>query len=190
MAKQTLPAEFQDDIMNNSMGGRRRYRIINNSDGTISFEDATIYEQVGSNFGAGQINAINQAVNESFDKNKIVKDLETIGAITEEGYVPDSLALKELNNSLNNCIKFLNTSSAEISISGGETLSTSGDISLVQPTDYSYYWWCTSATTSSIQAIITGLGNGGELRVYNKSTAQIKTTVKWYWIGFKKELMK
>ena len=100
MAKNTLPVDFQDDIMNSSMGGKRRFKMINNSDGTVSFEDATTYDQVGSNFGAGQINATNQAVNESFDKNKIVRDLETIGAITEEGYVPDALALKEVNESL------------------------------------------------------------------------------------------
>ncbi len=74
--------------------------MINNSDGTISLEDATTYDQVGSNFGAGQLNATNQAVNESLDKNKVVRDLETIGAITEEGYVPDALALKEVNDSI------------------------------------------------------------------------------------------
>ena len=40
MAKNTVPVNFKDDIMNSSMGGKRRYKMINNSDGTVSLEDA------------------------------------------------------------------------------------------------------------------------------------------------------
>lgn len=65
MAKSTLVTNFQDDILAASMGGKRRYRLIHNSDGTVSLEDATTYTQVGSNFGAAQVNATNKAVNES-----------------------------------------------------------------------------------------------------------------------------
>ena len=100
MAKATLPVNFKDDIMNSSMGGRRRFKMINNSDGTVSSEDATTYDQIGSNFGAGQANATNQAVNDSFDKNKVVRDLATISAMTQSGYVPDALALKDVNELL------------------------------------------------------------------------------------------
>ena len=100
MAKQILPVDFQDDLINVSMGEKRRYRMINNSDGTVSLEDVTVYDRIGSNFGAGQINATNQAVNESFDKNKIVKELEAINALTEEGYVPDALTFRQLTNRL------------------------------------------------------------------------------------------
>lgn len=102
MAKSTLPVNYQDDILNSAMSGKRRFKLINNSDGTVSLEDVTTYDQVGSNFGAGQMNATNQAVNESLDKNKVVRDLATIGAITQAGYVPDALALKEVNSSLVN----------------------------------------------------------------------------------------
>ena len=63
MAKSTVPVNFKDDIMNSAMGGKRRYRMINNSDETISLEDVTTYDQVGSTFGAAQINATNKAVN-------------------------------------------------------------------------------------------------------------------------------
>lgn len=123
MAKNTLPVNFQDDIMNSSMSGKRRYRVINNSDGTISLEDATTYDQVGSNFGAGQLNATNQAVNESLDKNKVVRDLETIGAITEEGYVPDALALKDVTNSLESQPTFVYDENGKIT---GYTTKTGG----------------------------------------------------------------
>lgn len=65
MAKATLPENFKDDVLASSMGGKRRYNLIHNSDGTVSLEDATTYTQVGSNFGAAQVNATNTAVNAS-----------------------------------------------------------------------------------------------------------------------------
>lgn len=100
MAKPILATDFKDDIMQESMNGKRRYRMVNNSDGTVSFEDVTDYQQVGNSYGAGQINATNEAVNQSVDANKVVKELSTIAAITKEGYVPDALAVKKLNESL------------------------------------------------------------------------------------------
>lgn len=100
MAKNTVPVNFKDDIINSSMGGKRRYKIINNSDGTISLEDATTYDQVGSNFGASQLNATNQAVNAAADAGKIIDDIEVIRNVTKEGYVAGALALKQVNSNL------------------------------------------------------------------------------------------
>ena len=100
MAKITLPTNYRDDILNPSADGKRKYIMSYNQDGTVSFEDVTPYEQVGSDYGAGDINTANEAINESFDKNKLVKDLDTINALTEEGFAPDALAVKQLNESL------------------------------------------------------------------------------------------
>lgn len=100
MAKNTLPVNYKDDILNSTMDGKRRYRMITNSDGTVSFEDVTTYDQVGSSFGAAQLNAANTAVNASADSNKIIDDLSTIAANTQEGYMAGALAVKELNQSL------------------------------------------------------------------------------------------
>lgn len=100
MAKNTLPVDFKDDIMNSSMGGKRRYRMINNSDGTISLEDVTKYDQVGSNFGASQMNATNEAVNAAADAGKIIDDIDAINNVTQEGYIAGARALKQVNNSL------------------------------------------------------------------------------------------
>lgn len=58
-----LPVNFKDDILAASMGGKRRYKLIQNADGTVYLEDTTTYTQVGSSFGAAQINATNGAVN-------------------------------------------------------------------------------------------------------------------------------
>lgn len=95
-----LPTNFKDDILDASVNTRRRYRMYENTDGTIELEDVTEYSQVGNEFGAGQINETNTEVNKKFDKNMLVRDLDTINAITKEGYAPDALALKEVNDSL------------------------------------------------------------------------------------------
>lgn len=102
MAKTVLPTNFTDDILNGAMNGMRRYREIPNDDGTISLEDATTYDQTGSNFGATQINLMNQNINESLDVNKIIKDKQTLEATAVEGFVPDALLVKGINDSLVN----------------------------------------------------------------------------------------
>ena len=101
MAKGTLLTNYVDDILNASMNGKRKYNLIQNDDGTVSLEDVTTYDQIGSDFSSAIVNAICKAVNESADKNKILETLDEVVATTEKGYIPDALALKEVNNSLN-----------------------------------------------------------------------------------------
>lgn len=95
-----LPTNLKDDILDSSVNTRRKYRMIENEDGTVEFEDVTEYSQVGDEYGAGLINETNKQVNAKVEKAVIVRDLKTIGAITEEGYIPDALALKDVNDSL------------------------------------------------------------------------------------------
>ena len=65
-----LPTNYLDDILSDSMGGKRRYKIthLNGTSEEVTIEDISKYDQVGSTFGAGDINKINQAVNEKFDE--------------------------------------------------------------------------------------------------------------------------
>lgn len=100
MAKANLPVNFKDDILKENMNGKRRFNMIQNSDGTVSFEDVTDYTQVGSTFGAAQINATNKAVNNAADASKIIDSLETIKANTQSGYIAGALAVKALNSNL------------------------------------------------------------------------------------------
>lgn len=100
MAKTTLPTNYVDDVLNGAMDGKRRYREIPNADGTISLEDATTYDQIGNNFGASQLNLMNDNINQSFDANKMLKTMDEVNAVTQEGYGVDALVVKELNNSL------------------------------------------------------------------------------------------
>ena len=85
--KPTLPTNYVDDIPNPSVEGMRRYQMIYNSDNTVSFKDVTPYDQTGSDFGAGDINLTNEAVNQSADAGKIIDDLDTAEATTEDGYI-------------------------------------------------------------------------------------------------------
>ena len=104
MAKQTLPTNYKDDVLATSMGKKRRYNLIQNDDGTISLEDVTEYTQEGDNYGAAQLNATNQAVNESVDQAKIIDSLDDIAANTQAGMVAGALAIAELNGNMA-CIK-------------------------------------------------------------------------------------
>lgn len=63
-----LPTNYKDDVLGDSMDGKRRYRVIENRDGTISLEDVTEYSQTGSDFGAFDINQINEEVNKMLPK--------------------------------------------------------------------------------------------------------------------------
>lgn len=100
MAKTTLPTNYVDDVLNDAMDGKRRYREIPNADGTISLEDATTYDQIGSNFGASQVNLMNDNINQSFDANKMLKTMDEVNAVEQEGYGVDALVVKQLNSSL------------------------------------------------------------------------------------------
>lgn len=54
-----LRTDFKDDVFEEN----RKYRLIENDDGTVSFVDVTIYTQEGDVFGANDINETNAEVN-------------------------------------------------------------------------------------------------------------------------------
>lgn len=96
MAKSTQPTNFKDDILGSNMGGRRRYKMTTNSDGTVSLEDVTTYSQVGGEFKAANINATNEAINAAADKAKILTSLDDVKACTQSGYMVDCLVIKAM----------------------------------------------------------------------------------------------
>lgn len=54
-----LKTDYQDALFD----GRRKYRMIENQDGSYSFNDITTYLQEGDTYGAEEINTTNEAVN-------------------------------------------------------------------------------------------------------------------------------
>lgn len=84
----SLKTDYKDDIL--AYGNLRKYQMIQNNDGTVSFQDVTQYEQTGDVFGAGDINRTNQAVNEKFDSGDVVDPMLT----TEPGFAADAYQTK------------------------------------------------------------------------------------------------
>nr|DAG43261.1 MAG TPA: hypothetical protein [Bacteriophage sp.] len=70
-----LKTNYKDDILLDN-SGKRKYTMITNDDGTVSFVDVTDYSQNGDAFGAADINATNTEVNEHFAS--VEKSLEAL----------------------------------------------------------------------------------------------------------------
>lgn len=75
-----LKTNYKDDILLDT-SGKRKYTMITNDDGTVSFVDVTDYSQNGDAFGAADINATNTEVNEHFAS--VDKSLEALNSNTE-----------------------------------------------------------------------------------------------------------
>ena len=86
-----LRTDYKDEILDVSVNAKRKYRQVDNGDGTISFVDVTEYSQQGDPFGAGDINATNQAVNDCFQSVSDGKAL-VASAITDKGVSTDATA--------------------------------------------------------------------------------------------------
>lgn len=100
MARQVLPVNFQDDVLNASMNGKRRYMLLQQDDGSYILNDVTNYDTEGSTFGAAQINATNQAVNQSVDKDDVLNTSEEVEANSDEKKVTGALVTKQLISDL------------------------------------------------------------------------------------------
>lgn len=59
-----LKTNYVDDVLDTTKNQLRKYQQIQNDDGTVSFVDVTEYTQVGTSFGAKDINDTNAAINE------------------------------------------------------------------------------------------------------------------------------
>ena len=67
-----LPVDFKDDIINEEVNERRKYRMIQNGDETVSFEDVTDYLQRGSLFGSKEVLDTNRTVNNIIKLNFMI----------------------------------------------------------------------------------------------------------------------
>lgn len=59
-----LKTNYVDDVLDTTKNQLRKYQQIQNDDGTVSFVDVTEYAQVGTSFGAKDINDTNAAIND------------------------------------------------------------------------------------------------------------------------------
>lgn len=156
MAKQTLPTNFVDDILASSMGGKRKFTITDNGDGTYSLEDVTEYTQTGSDFGAGQINATNQAVNESCDKANVIETMDDIVANHASGMIAGAKAVAELNGKFK-IIAQKKTKDNRINVSAGQKATSYIIIDAIDGyTPVLATVWSSHVTTTTSDARIVG----------------------------------
>ena len=90
-----LKTNYVDDVLDTSVNVKRKYNMIQNADGTVSFDDVTTYTQNGDSFGAKDINDTNAAVNElNSNLNECIqgftspKDLKMFAAFTTISSAP------------------------------------------------------------------------------------------------------
>ena len=76
----SLKTNYKNDIFS----GNRKYNLISNTDGTVSLEDVTEYQQAGDIFNADDINATNIKVNEiETNQNKTQTDIENTNGVID-----------------------------------------------------------------------------------------------------------
>lgn len=73
-----LKQDYVDDVLNAEVNTRRKYNMIDNGDGTVSFEDVTDYSTNGDSFGGRDINDTNGIVNSII--NSLVEETDLASA--------------------------------------------------------------------------------------------------------------
>lgn len=116
MSIPNLPVDFKDDILNTGVNQKRKYQQTYNSDGSVSFEDVTAYQQKGSNFGAQEVNETNGAVNNIYAER--IVGLDELDLVTEPGFFVDALAVKELNDKMSSLCFVENYTSPDVTVPG------------------------------------------------------------------------
>ena len=111
MSTTPLDTNFKDDILASS-NAKRKYQMTYNDDGTVSFQDVTAYSQMGSAFGAKEVNEERAAINK-INSDRIVT-LDEIDLVTEPGFFVDAMAVKQLNRKLNKVYRTKPVSGVEV----------------------------------------------------------------------------
>lgn len=166
-----LKNNYQDDVLDSEKNQLRKYNMIHNDDGTVSFVDATVYSQNGDNFGAKDVNDIvarigevSKAENISYDGDKSVQGaidevIRTLGyTVTSKNLLPYPYYNTTLQSS---SIHFTDNGDGTVTINGTAT----GDaIFQLKHREYDYLTLKTDTYT------VTGVpenSNGVQIRVLN-----------------------
>lgn len=149
-SKATLKTNYKND----AYSGKRKFKMTENSDGTVSFEDVTPYTQTGDNFGAAELNSFATAINESADKNDLMNDLAAINSNQGTSKFVGALAVKTLMSKLS--LPF-----AESNTVGGVTWEVSHVTNFVEGINYAFIVTVTATldSTSSKQEITCKLND-------------------------------
>ena len=147
MSTTPLDTNFKDDILASS-NAKRKYQMTYNDDGTVSFQDVTAYSQMGSAFGAKEVNEERAAINK-INSDRIVT-LDEIDLVTEPGFFVDAMAVKQLNRNFKESVYADGYMVVDIgALPNNSTKSVPTNIPSA-----SEYWisdaWCKSRTTGQV----------------------------------------
>ena len=106
-----LKTNYVDDVLDTTKNQLRKYQQIQNDDGTVSFVDVTEYTQVGTSFGAKDMNDTNAAINdvnrklgESINVQVLTKTITTGSVSTAfggyNGYADISSDIKDIKDKI------------------------------------------------------------------------------------------
>lgn len=87
-----LRTDYKDDMIKDS-NLYRKYNMISNSDGTVSFEDVTEYDIEGDVFNANTLNGITNRINDI--SNEILKETLEITNLISDNATIENLTAKE-----------------------------------------------------------------------------------------------
>lgn len=134
-----LKTDYKDDVLDTTQNTKRKYQMIDNGDGTVSFEDVTEYIHQGDSFGADDINDTNEEVNiinDNLNKHTIsyarreTLQFETDYTTLEDGYFM-VLCPGSANGDINWVVGRLNgVSVAYVSNTGNPRMSTSAQANI------------------------------------------------------------
>lgn len=127
-----LPTDFKDDILASS-NTRRKYNMIRNDDKTFSFEDVTDYSQVGSTFGADELNATNEAVNASSEE---IQNITYAIDVNSKNVTKNRESVLSLYSSMKNYIIIKEYSIALTTRVYGEYIRVDGNITIGAEENY------------------------------------------------------
>lgn len=124
-----LKTDYKDDILDVSQNTKRKYTMIENQDGTVSFDDETVYSQEGDSFGASDINAITEAVNSN--SGMPVGTIATFdGTTLPSGFEPyqteEQRAIAQINDNLSG-FKFYPTGTGIVGLIADDSAYTDAD---------------------------------------------------------------
>lgn len=150
MSTTPLDTNFKDDILASS-NAKRKYQMTYNDDGTVSFQDATAYSQMGSAFGAKEVNEERAAINK-INSDRIVT-LDEIDLVTEPGFFVDAMAVKELNRKL-----------PELVVASSSTISYTPDRDCNVLVTYEVCGWGFGGTTWQIEITVSASSGDSPIR--------------------------
>lgn len=92
---------LKTDYKNDKFSGKRKYRLSENSDGTISLDDVTAYVEVGDIFSSDDINSTNEAINNiSNSDNKFRLEVQEKFKTVDDNFGGLNNEIKQIRNEI------------------------------------------------------------------------------------------